>query len=61
MHEFITNQIDPLLQKLSLELDQDDEIQKAYMEAQRAENMIKHKAEILSKPKAEWHTSKKEK
>lgn len=26
IHEFITSQIDPILQKLTLELDQDDEI-----------------------------------
>ena len=33
MHEFITTKIDPILHKLTYELDQDDEIKKAYMEA----------------------------
>ena len=40
---------------------QDKEIERAYMEAQRAENMVKYKDEIMSRPKAEWHKSFKEK
>lgn len=33
---------------------QDKEIEQAYKEAQRAENMVKYKDEILSRPKNEW-------
>ena len=31
------------------------------MEAARAENLVKYKDEIMSRPKAEWHKSFKEK
>ena len=31
-----------------------------YKEAQRAENMVKYKDEIMSRPKPEWHVNYKE-
>jgi len=37
----------------------DKEIEIAYKEALRAENMVKFKKEIMSRPKTEWHTTKK--
>jgi len=40
---------------------QDRELLNAYKEAQRAENMIKHRSEIMSRPRAEWHTNRREK
>ena len=61
MHQFILETIDPLMHKVDLELTQDKEVLDAYKEAQRAENLIKYKAEILARPKAEWHSSKKQK
>ena len=33
----------------------------AYRDAQRAENMIKYKDEIMSRPKSEWHKTLKQK
>lgn len=61
MHEFILNTIDPILHKIEVELTQDRELENAYKEAQRAENFIKYKADILSRPKATWHNTRKEK
>ena len=40
---------------------QDREIEWAYKEASRAENMIKYKDDIMSRPKNEWHKSYQEK
>jgi hypothetical protein len=40
-------------------MQQDRELLNAYKEAQRAENMIKYKSEIMSRPRAEWHTNRK--
>jgi len=61
MHDFITTKIDPVLHEITTELKQDAEMLGAYKQAQRAENIIKHKKEIMSKPRAEWHTDKKSK
>ena len=36
-------------------------MEEAYKEADRAENMIKYRAEIQSKPKTNWIMSKKKK
>ncbi len=49
------------MREIHLEQSQDREIERAYKEAQRAENMIKYKDEIMSRPKAEWHKNYKEK
>ena len=40
---------------------QDREIERAFKEAARAENMVRFKDEIMSRPKAEWHKTFKEK
>lgn len=40
---------------------QDKEIERAYKEASRAENIVKYRDEIMSRPKNEWHKSLKEK
>ena len=40
---------------------QDREIERAYKEAARAENMVKYRDEIMSRPKNEWHKTFKEK
>jgi len=61
MHDFLLHTIDPLLHTIEVELQQDRELENAYKEAQRAENMIKYKAEIMARPKAEWHNSRKDK
>ena len=61
MHTFITQQIDPILHEIEVELQQDRELLNAYKEAQRADNMIKYKADIFSRAKAEWHTNRKAK
>ena len=61
MHTFITQQIDPILHEIEVELQQDRELLNAYKEAQRAENIIKYKAEIHSRVRAEWHTNRKAK
>ncbi len=42
-------------------MQQDRELLNAYKEAQRAENLIKYKADIMSRPKAEWHSNRREK
>ena len=60
-HKFISETLDPLMRELQLEEQQDKEIERAYKEASRAENMIKYKDEIMSRPKTEWHKSFKEK
>lgn len=49
------------MREIQLEQQQDKEIERAYKEASRAENMIKYKDEIMSRPKAEWHKNYKEK
>lgn len=61
MHNFIQNHLDSMIHEIETEFKQDREMEKAYREATRAENMIKYKDEIRSRPKAEWKTSKKEK
>lgn len=61
MHTFITEHIDPVLHEIEVDLQQDRELLNAYKEAQRAENMIKYKAEIHSRARAEWHTNRKAK
>ena len=61
MHDFIKNEIDPVLHEIEIELQQDRELLNAYKEAQRAENLIKHREEIRSRPRAEWHSNKKDK
>lgn len=53
--------MDPLLREIQLEQMQDREIEWAYKEASRAENMIKYKDDIMSRPKNEWHKSYQEK
>mmetsp|Transcript_45001 Transcript_45001/g.59704 ORF Transcript_45001/g.59704 Transcript_45001/m.59704 type:complete len:199 (+) Transcript_45001:591-1187(+) len=40
---------------------QDKEIERAYKEAARAENLVKYRDEIMSRPKTEWHKSFKQK
>lgn len=60
-HDFIRDKLDPLLREIQLEQQQDREIEKAYKEATRAENMVKYKDEIMSRPKTEWHKTFKEK
>lgn len=61
MHDFITNVIDPILHQIEVEMTQDRELLNAYKEAQRAENMIKYRSEIQSRPRAEWHSNRREK
>lgn len=58
-HEFIAKQLDPIIHEMDLEIQADKEIEAAYKEAQRAENLVKYKKDILSRPKSEWHTTKK--
>jgi ATP-dependent RNA helicase DDX27 len=62
-HDFIAQHLDTVIHEVDLEVAKDRELENAYKEAQRAENMIKYKEEIMSRPKAEWHrtmTQKKE-
>lgn len=61
MHDFISNVIDPILHEIEVEMTQDRELLNAYKEAQRAENMIKYRSEIQSRPRAEWHSNRREK
>jgi ATP-dependent RNA helicase DDX27 len=51
---------DPL-EVISQELQTDKETLQALMEAKRAENMIKYKEDIASRPKNSWFQSQKEK
>ena len=60
-HDYISKTLDPMLREIQLEHQQDKEIERAYREAMRAENVIKYKDEIMSRPKTEWHKSFKEK
>lgn len=60
-HEFIKTKLDPLMREIQLEQMQDKEIERAFKEASRAENMVKFRDEIMSRPKTEWHKSYKEK
>lgn len=53
-HEFIANDIDPLLREMDIELAQDREMEVAFREAKRADNMIKFKDVIKGRPKSEW-------
>lgn len=61
LHDFITDRLDPVIREIELEQIQDKEMQLAYREAERAENMVKFKDEINSRPKNEWHKSVKQK
>ena len=61
MHDLITTKLDPIIREIELEQIQDKELEQAYREAQRAENMVKYKDEIQSRPKNEWHKTTKEK
>jgi uncharacterized membrane protein len=49
------------LKELQLEESSDKELQKAMMEAKRAENMIKYREEIQNRPKNMWLKSEKQK
>ena len=60
-HDLIAKTLDPLLREIQLEQMQDKEIELAYKEAARAENLIKYKDEIMSRPKSEWHQTFKQK
>ena len=46
MHDLITTKLDPIIREIELEQIQDKELEQAYREAQRAENMVKYKDEI---------------
>ena len=59
-HDFIANKLDPIIHELDTEIQADKEIEAAYKEAVRAENLVKFKKDIMSRPKAEWHTTKKQ-
>jgi len=61
LHDFITDTLDPVIREIELEQIQDKELQQAYREAERAENLVKFKDEIQSRPKNEWHKSVKQK
>ena len=58
-HEFIAKTLDPIIHEMDLEIQADKEIEQAYKEALRAENLVKYKHEIMSRPKSEWFTTKK--
>ena len=58
-HNFIAKQVDPLLHEMEIEIAQDREMEKAFREAERAQNLITHKDEIKSRPKTEWIMTKK--
>jgi len=60
-HDRLCNKLDTILHEVDVEQKQDKEIEDAYKEAERAENMIKYKAEIESRPKTNWIMSKKKK
>lgn len=60
-HSFVQRILDPLLQDLKLEMMEDRELEKAYREAARAENLIKYKEEINSRPRASWGSTREEK
>lgn len=60
-HDFICQKLDPIIHEIELQLNADAEIEQAYRDAQKAENFAKHKDEILSRPKREWHISGKKK
>jgi len=60
-HNFIVSQVDAILHDIELELLEDHEMEKAYKEAMKAENMWKHRDEIESRPKSEWIMTAKEK
>ena len=49
------------MHEIDLEQQRDKEMELAYRDAQRAENMIKYKDEIMSRPKNEWHKTLKQK
>lgn len=49
------------MKDLQIEEAGDQELQKAVMEAKRAENMIKYKDEIANRPKAVWLKNEKQK
>lgn len=49
------------MKELQIEEAGDKELQRAVMEAKRAENMIKYKDEINNRPKAVWLKNEKQK
>ena len=59
-HDFIASKLDPIIHEIDLEREQDRELENAYKDAMRAENLIKFKNEIMSRPKTEWHSSNKQ-
>lgn len=61
LHDFIQTRLDAIVHEIDLEQQQDKEIEDAYKAAQRAENMVKYKSEIMSRPKKEWHVGNNQK
>ena len=49
------------MHEIDVDVVKDKEIEQAFRDAQKAENMIKYKDEIMSRPKSEWHKNFKEK
>jgi uncharacterized membrane protein len=53
--------MDGMIKELLIEEAGDKELQKAMMEARRAENMIKYREEIENRPKRVWLKNEKQK
>ena len=49
------------MKEILIEEANDKEVTKGIMEAQRAENLIKHREEIMNRPKKQWTKSDKQK
>jgi superfamily II DNA/RNA helicase len=57
--DVILNKLDHLVKDVQIEEAGDSELQKAMMEAKRAENMIKYKEDIANRPKSVWLKNEK--
>ena len=54
LFDMLASKLDQLVKDLQIEEAGDQELQKAFMEARKAENMIKFKDEIKNRPKSVW-------
>ena len=59
--EKVAKELDAFVKEVDVEEVGDKELRKADMEARRGENMIKHRDEIMNRPKKHWMKNEKEK
>jgi ATP-dependent RNA helicase DDX27 len=59
IYKVIHEKLDKVMKEVMCELEQDREMKETMREIQRSENLIKHRQEIISRPRKEWIMGKK--